>query len=301
MPVICDTPVLINGYALGCGRCIPCRVRSRRVWTHRIMLESMLHEYNCFLTLTYRDEDLPKDGSVSPRHLMLFFKKLRRKLEPERIRYYAVGEYGERTRRPHYHAAVFGMRSCDFGATRCTTNYRTERGTIGVCCKVCNAVRDLWEYGNVYLGQLEARSCSYVAGYITKSEDKSILEAAGLRAPFSRMSNRPGIGAYMMDEVADTLLRDGYEKEMDDVPAVLRHGGHYWPIGRYLRKLLRERIGREPEAPKTVFEAMDLEMQEVRRVARQLNPARGQFENTVRGLIQDVTLGKRLQLKGKVK
>ena len=42
-----------------CGQCIGCRLERSKMWAVRCMHESQLHDKNCFLTLTYNDENLP--------------------------------------------------------------------------------------------------------------------------------------------------------------------------------------------------------------------------------------------------
>lgn len=49
-----DLPV-----TLPCGQCIGCRLERSRQWAIRCAHEASLYEENCFITLTYRDEDLP--------------------------------------------------------------------------------------------------------------------------------------------------------------------------------------------------------------------------------------------------
>ena len=124
--------------AYGCGQCLPCRINKKRVWTHRIMLESSLHTDNAFVTLTYSDENLPKDGSLVPRHVQLFLKKVRKEIEPARLRFFCVGEYGDRTQRPHYHVALFGYPPCSRGRT----DHRKEH-----CCENCDRIRRSWNLG----------------------------------------------------------------------------------------------------------------------------------------------------------
>jgi len=64
-----------------CGHCLPCKINRRRLWSHRIMLETFMHEASSFLTLTYAPEFLPQDLSLKVRDYQLFMKRLRKKLK----------------------------------------------------------------------------------------------------------------------------------------------------------------------------------------------------------------------------
>lgn len=86
-------------------------------------MESTLYKNNYFITLTYDDDHVPykyvgdengeaiKINELIRRDLTLFLKKLRidyqRKNNHIGIRYYASGEYGDRTYRPHFHILLF--------------------------------------------------------------------------------------------------------------------------------------------------------------------------------------------------
>lgn len=96
-----DLPV-----TLPCGQCIGCRLEHSRQWAIRCLHEASLHEHNCFLTLTFDDEHLPKSESLDVRDLQLFMKRLRKEYG-KGIRFYACGEYGEKYYRPHYHLCLF--------------------------------------------------------------------------------------------------------------------------------------------------------------------------------------------------
>lgn len=222
------------------------------------MLEALQYKDNAFLTLTYGDEHLPKDGSVDSIVLQLFIKRLRKSYATKAagtFRYYACGEYGEDTNRPHYHLALFNFPSCLHGQTRI-------HRTASECCVWCTLVSESWGFGHVYLGSLTTQSAAYIAGYVTK---KFITHPDGVRPPFSRMSNRPGIGAGAMDEVASTLLMEGYKQP--DVPTSLQHGSSSLPLGRYLRRRLRLRIGRAADAPQETLQAMEDELRPLREKA----------------------------------
>ena len=113
----CINPVTITNKAsisqekmeVPCGKCIECRIHQRKEWSLRLLHEMAYHERSVFLTLTYSDENLPDDLSISKRHLQLFLKRLRKQSGRKGIKYFATGEYGESTQRPHYHAIVFGV------------------------------------------------------------------------------------------------------------------------------------------------------------------------------------------------
>jgi hypothetical protein len=51
---------------------------------------------------------VPEDGSLNVAHFQKFMKRLRDRIKPLKIRFFHCGEYGDKTRRPHYHALIFG-------------------------------------------------------------------------------------------------------------------------------------------------------------------------------------------------
>ena len=108
--MICIKPLTLEGRGeVGCGQCRNCRINRRREWVGRMILEAKEHLFSSFVTLTYDDEHMPKDGSLCKKHLQQFIRRLRKALYPRKIRYYAVGEYGDKSWRPHYHLIVFGL------------------------------------------------------------------------------------------------------------------------------------------------------------------------------------------------
>lgn len=283
----CSYPIILSGRAFGCGQCVSCRVNKRRIWVHRMMLEASQYEHNAFLTLTYTDDALPTDGSLNPSHLRNYFKRLRKAVAPDRVRYLAVGEYGDVSLRPHYHAALFGMRTCERGLS----SYTKQRTA---CCAVCTTHAETWGYGNVYLGELNEKSSAYVVSYVVKSmTKKGDVDLAGRHPEFARMSNRPGIGAGFMDEVASCLMFHRLE-EMTDVPNVLRHGRKIMPLGRYLTRRLRTRMGRSPDAPQAVHQAAREELRPLWEAA-QASSIPGQKSEAFRQAIIEASLGRTLQ------
>lgn len=233
----CAKPYMYKGLIpFGCGQCMSCRKNKLRLWQHRLMLEGLKHAESCMLTLTYAPEHLPPNGSLRKKDVQDFLKKLRRQIEPRKIRYYYVGEYGEKTMRPHYHIALFGLGKSSH-----------------------NLLNSVWGKGLIdtghegETGKINGDSASYICGYVTKkltSKDdplvKKLLTEKGLEPEFAHMSLKPGIGSGVADDIvnflttsvgAEHILRAG------DVPMVLNHGGKSWPLGRYIRRLIREKMG----------------------------------------------------------
>lgn len=102
-----------------------------------------------FVTLTYSDEFIPENGLLVKEHLQNFMKRVRRdNVLP--MKYYAVGEYGEKSLRPHYHAIMFNVR--DY-----------------------NIITSKWDFGFIQIGQVNDASIHYVTKYVIthKSQDKS--------------------------------------------------------------------------------------------------------------------------------
>lgn len=260
--MLCKNPYVTSGGMHGCGQCMPCRFNARRVWVHRIMLEASQYSDNAFLTLTYRDEDLPEGGTLVLKDYQDFLKRLRGRVAPQRFRFFLVGEYGDESFRPHYHAALFGFATCAYGRSRYS---RTKRD----CCVQCDLVRDTWGLGNVLLGTLEDDSAGYMAGYVTKKMNKKDDPRLEGRLPeFGRMSLRPGIGGDAMWEIADALLRYELGETEDDVPASLRHGKKLLPLGRYLRRRIRRFTGKDEKAPQAAIDKVAAEVLPMRLAAR---------------------------------
>lgn len=72
----------------------------------------------------------------------------------------------------------------------------------------------------------------------------------GRNPEFAAMSLRPGIGANFVPEIASTLMQFNLDTTQADVPVSLRHGSRMLPLGRYMRRKIREQIGKEGTAPK---------------------------------------------------
>lgn len=186
---------------LPCGRCTGCRLERSRQWAVRCMHEASLYKNNCFITLTYNDENLPYDGSLRLSHLQKFFKRLRKKFGSG-IRFYACGEYGEKFGRPHYHAIIFNHDFMD-------KEVFTLSNGLPVYTSV--ALDKLWPFGYASIGDVTFESAAYVSRYIMKKVTGDAAaahyerfndvtgEVFNIKPEFTTMSKKPGI-AYQWFE-----------------------------------------------------------------------------------------------------
>lgn len=209
-----DMPV-----TLPCGQCIGCRLERSRQWAIRCVHEASLHPDNCFITLTYNDRNLPKDGSLNKKHFQDFMKRLR-KAFPQKLRYFHCGEYGEQLGRPHYHACVFNLRFPDQKLYR-----KLESGDL----YVSDMLNEIWGQGFCILGSVTFDSAAYVARYIAKkiTGDQAEAHYAGKLPEYTTMSRRPGIG------------KDWFEKFKSDCypsDSVIMRGKEFHPPKYYDRQ-----------------------------------------------------------------
>lgn len=238
---------------LPCNQCIGCRIDRCKQWAVRLLNEAQLHEKKSFITLTYNDKTLlarrqereptvpctppsksatskavvyyhdthaePRahEDSLRIRDVQLFMKRLRFELTTRNpsttVRYYLVGEYGDKYGRPHYHIALYGE---DFA------DDRTERRTSGAyTCYRSSRLEKLWPHGNSEIGELTLESTLYVAGYIMKkitgkkadqhyqreSRDGTIY---WITPEFALMSRRPGLGRPWLEKYMPDVYPHDY-------------------------------------------------------------------------------------------
>ncbi|QXP08327.1 MAG: replication initiator protein [Arizlama microvirus] len=172
---------------LACGQCIGCRLERSRQWAIRCVHEASLYEKNCFITLTYNNENLPAGGSLQLKDFQDFMKRLRFRFGSG-IRFFHCGEYGEQFARPHYHACIFNY---DFADKQIWKDARDVK------LYTSETLNDLWEHkGYCTVGDVTFESAAYVARYITKKITGDRAEAHyGNRHPeYTTMSRRPGLG-----------------------------------------------------------------------------------------------------------
>ncbi|AXL15418.1 replication initiator protein [Microviridae sp.] len=224
---------------LACGRCGACRSNRARSWAIRCYHELQTNTrtvngckipVGVFVTLTYDDEHLPKNGSLNVEDWQRFAKRVRNHLGP--FRFLQCGEYGS-LGRPHHHACLFGV---DFSADRQTLETNGDQVTWK-----SDQLHNLWGKGFTMMAPLNFATASYTAGYVVKKaktaeweEQTSYigdnLEVITPKQEFITMSRNPGLG------------RDWFEKYWRDVYPLdqVRIGGKEYSPPKYYDNLLFE-------------------------------------------------------------
>lgn len=152
--------------AVPCGRCAACLERKRSNWSFRLLQEYKQAKRSYFITLTYAENKV----SLSKDDFQRFIKRLRK--DNIELRYYAVGEYGTHTFRPHYHMLLFIQQDLEI-----TQDYLVNK----------------WSHGLIHIGLVSQASIHYTTKYQINNqrrELKSLWEK--IEKPFALMSK--GIG-----------------------------------------------------------------------------------------------------------
>jgi len=211
--MLCSAPILVGKIGsrnmVVCGQCIACRINRRDEWTTRCILEAQSHRFNTYFTLTYADEHLPSDGKISKPDIQKFMQNLRNSYRRSKyLRYFIAGEYGTKTKRPHYHGIIFGA-------------------FVDELIKTC------WNKGHVKAEELRGDAgVRYVCKYITKgSKDHET---------FAMMSRKPGIGYSAIQLIAAEFRN--HQRPSDDLKSI-QIGGKKWPVDRYTREKIKQLLG----------------------------------------------------------
>lgn len=179
----CKCPITISTTKYGnvqvrCQRCLQCKIMRHSQMQSRMQLEFLTSTSAQFLTLTFKDAPEPPDW----KHFSDYMKRLRawnrRKKNQLTIRYFAVGEYGEKSGRFHYHAMIYNH--------------------IPYPKSGLQHIKQ-WPHGHAYIGTVTPSSISYTAQYTTK------YPQAGDPKPMAHWSLKPGLGAVGMRYIAQYM------------------------------------------------------------------------------------------------
>lgn len=206
-----------------CGKCIGCRLEYSRQWANRCMLEMEYHKSAYFVTLTYNDEHVPrvyypdpdtgeamKALSLRKRDLQLFMKRLRKSFPQCHIRFFAAGEYGSGTFRPHYHLILFGLELDDLQLYKTSPQgFRYYNSpSLQRCWSVFDDDRCVSPLGFAVVADVSWETCAYTARYVMKKlkgPEAQFYNDHNLEPPFTVMSRKPGIARLWYDDHPDCM------------------------------------------------------------------------------------------------
>lgn len=245
-------------FQIPCGKCISCRLENARQTAVRCVHEAAMYDNNSFITLTYSDEHLVADKLYYV-HFQQFVKDLRsrlfddllnsiypfpgdrelkRKLWKEktkqnreelydkiRIGVYCAGEYGDKKKRPHWHACIFNWKPRDP-----EYKYTNDTGDEVFTSKV---LTELWGRGNAEFGNVSFHSAGYVARYASK---KLIHGKDGTHGyePIARRSCKNAIGKKWIEKNWRDVFTHG-TLSFDTGKEIIKCG-----IPRYYEKWLKK-------------------------------------------------------------
>jgi len=205
-----------------CGKCLGCLQRRRADWTQRIEYEERHCKISAFITLTYDDFSIPltENGNLtlSKKHLQDYFKRVRTK----DMKFFACGEYGKHTFRPHSHACVFDV--------------------------PLEKLNDKWShygdsFGFVKFGKVEDASIHYITKYIVNEDNKNWYDSHDELKPFQLMSK--GLGKGLADDYRNYC--NYYQSNI-----VTRIGGNKSVLPRYIDEKIFSRASKWTIAEKAI-------------------------------------------------
>lgn len=145
------------------------------------------------------------ESTCYKRDIQLFLKRLRKRFQPKKIRYFICSEYGPTTNRPHYHGIIFGL-----GIDQ--TVSKAKR-----LAEIQSLLQDVWQNGFVSADFCNGPRCNYCAKYCVKPHG-AVSESR--TPPFILCSRRPAIGSsylertdrinWHMEEFKDTYVTPSF-------------------------------------------------------------------------------------------
>lgn len=210
----------------------------RRVsqWTFRILQEHRHCGDSRFITLTYNTDNVPytEDGrqTICKRDIQLFIKRLRQcqarqinSTSSGKIKYYAVGEYGGHTRRPHYHLILFNAS--------------------------VQAIEDAWTLGKIHYGTVTTESVGYTLKYMSKTSRIGIHYKDTRTPQFALMSQ--GLGASYL---TPTMIK-WHKQDLLHRNFVTSQEGYKVSMPRYYKLKLYSLLEQEKLANESLMAAID--------------------------------------------
>jgi len=210
------TPDPEGSLKLPCGKCDECISLRAFHWGTRARHEISMHQDNCFLTLTYDDDNLPSELIVK-KPFQDFMKRLRQKSK-KKLLYMVSHEYGTKLLRPHHHCIIFGWEPPNQEYLKMTKS--------GHPLFTSPELSDLWPHGHHSIGEANEKTAYYIASYALKGRQHELVAQGGeihqVHDQFD-CSKRPGIGLEYLKKNYKQMINSGdplpryYQKKLKDI------------------------------------------------------------------------------------
>lgn len=226
------------GVVVPCGKCPQCKLKRVNAWVFRLEQEARQHKTSLFITLTYERPPMSSNGFMTlyKKDYQDFIKRLRKHIHgntKSNIKYYACGEYGGKTWRPHYHAIIFDVFQDQIAAT--------------------------WKHGHIHCGEVNNNTIAYCCKYICKDKRVGLFAKDDRIKEFSLMSKNLGLN-YITAETKK------YHTDVELNSFILKPDGHKQCLPRYYR----DKIFTEEQRQIMNFEAQQLQIQKEREIIASL-------------------------------
>ncbi len=192
-----------------CGKCVLCIKKRINSWTFRLQEEEKISTSSAFITFTYENTPLSFNGhaTLKKTDFQKFLKRLRKQLKKSNIKYYACGEYGTSSLRPHYHAIIFNLPQQMLSTLEPLTR--------------------LWSHGNIFIAPNTIATTKYTIGYLNKGKFEPLTDCDDRLPEFSLMSKKMGL-SYLTPQ----MLKHHKEKL---ISFITKPGGQFQPLPRYFK------------------------------------------------------------------
>ncbi len=259
----------IVGFQFPCRKCLPCRLNIAREKAVRCVHEAQIHDDNIFLTLTYSDENL-KSPWLDYSDFQKFMKKLRKTVQ-QKLNYVVTGEYGDISKRPHWHAIIFNYRPHD------TEYYYTSDG--GDRVYTSKIIDKIWQKNDPekvpnQIGSVTIDSAGYVARYAAKKLTHGQDQDHDYH-PIHKTSSKRAIGRTWIEKYYKRTFENGNVILPDGTPTKIPRYYQDWckdhqpELYYYYLEHVRPKIEKKAE--------LDARKDELEYLTQMFNQTRGRF------------------------
>jgi len=190
-------------------------------------MEWAFHPQYCyFMTFTYSDESLPDGNTLKKQAFRQWLNNAQKDPHIGLFRYYAVGEYGDRNGRAHYHLALFPQHPAQ--AVALESRWRKR-------------------YGLTHKAEINHARAAYLAQYTTKKLTGTTSRKENQEPEFRISSRNPPLGSTFVEKTANHYLSTPAGRHIlearGDVERTFRLDNRIYPIGDWALKKIRQKCG----------------------------------------------------------